>query len=251
MTATEKRKAVRDKYSELIGRNKYSQAKRDYCFKKHSDGNHYSDCSSSISYSYKMALPNQNFGVLNTVGMYNSKKFTTVPVKISKGQIQNPEILRIGDMLLYAGNDVSRKSAGYVGHVEMYWGYDTKGVHWVVGHGSGTPSKVKMVDKNKSRYNTKSSTPIGNRGLIKVVRFIQDDETPETPDDTKENAKNVKIVGGNCYIRNAPNKTGKILGTAHEGSAYIYAGQTSVDGWLMIIYNGKEGWVSGKYAERY
>lgn len=61
----------------------------------------------------------------------------------------------------------------------------------------------------------------------------------------------VKIRGGNCYVRSKPNTNGSKLGTAHKGTSYIYGGQTSVDGWLMILYNGKEGWVSGKYAERY
>ena len=55
MNATDKRKAVRAKYSEIIGRNEYSQARRNYCYKKYSDGKYYSDCSSSVSYAYKEA----------------------------------------------------------------------------------------------------------------------------------------------------------------------------------------------------
>ena len=177
MTATEMRKAVRAKYETILGRNVYSQTKRDYCFKKASDGKYYSDCSSSVSYTYKEA--GYSFGIYNTVGLYTNigKKFTEVPVKISKGQITNPEVLRIGDMLLYAGTDKSRAYAGYVGHVEMYWGADSKGVHWVVGHGSGNPKKTKMTSRNSSRYASKTSTKVGNKGLIKVIRWINDDGT--------------------------------------------------------------------------
>ena len=43
MKADEKRQAVARKYDELIGRNHYSQPLRDYCYRKHSDGNYYSD----------------------------------------------------------------------------------------------------------------------------------------------------------------------------------------------------------------
>ena len=55
MKSDEKRQAVARKYDELIGRNHYSQPLRDYCYRKHSDGNYYSDCSSSICYAYKEA----------------------------------------------------------------------------------------------------------------------------------------------------------------------------------------------------
>lgn len=244
MTADEKRKLVRDKYSTIIGRNNYSQVKRDYCFKKYSDGKYYSDCSSSVSYSYRDALGKENaFGILNTVGMYNCKKFTEVPVKISKGQITNPEVLRIGDMLLYAGTDTSRASAGYVGHVEMYWGKDSNGVHWLYGHGSGNPKKTRMTEKNKSRYNAKTSTKVGNKGLIRVMRFIQDDTAGDTTD-----KKKVKIVNGDCYVRSEPNTSGTKLGTAKKGSTFDYAGEVSSAGWNKIRYNGSVGWVSGKYS---
>ena len=55
MTASEKRAAVVKKYEVLLGRNNYSQPKRDYCYKKYSNGKYYSDCSSSVSYAYKEA----------------------------------------------------------------------------------------------------------------------------------------------------------------------------------------------------
>lgn len=172
MTAEQKRNAVIAAYKEIIGRNNYSQTLRDYCYKKYKDGKYYSDCSSSISYAYKKA--GYSFGILNTVGMYTNKNFTDVPVKISKGIIQNPSVLRIGDMLLFAGNDKNRKYAGYVGHVEMVYSI-SGGTYKICGHGSGNPSVKNMNDYCKSRYNTKASTPLGNRGLIKVVRSIQDD----------------------------------------------------------------------------
>lgn len=175
MTPEEKRSAVAAKYRTIIGRNIYSQNLRSYCYKKYSNGKYYSDCSSSICLTYSEC--GLGFGLLNTVGMYKSSKLQDVPVIIKNGQIQNPEVLRVGDMLLYAGNDSSRGSAvQYVGHTELIGEVIPKtggGVTvWLYGHGSGNPKRHEMVAYNKSRYNTKASTPLGHRGLIKVRRFI-------------------------------------------------------------------------------
>ena len=64
-----------------------------------------------------------------------------------------------------------------------------------------------------------------------------------------ETGRQVKIVGGQCYIRAAPDKVnGAKLGVALEGSTYAYAGQQSADGWLKIVYNDGGGWVSGMYG---
>lgn len=175
MTAQEKRLKVREAYDRLIKqKNKYSQSLRNYAFKKYKDGKYYSDCSSSVSYAYKEA--GFSFGILNTVGMYQCKKFTTVPVEIKKGIIQNAEVLRIGDMLLFAGKDSSRAYAGYVGHVEMVYSVGSTAADTVlVGHGSGNPAKHNCKTYCSGRYANKTGTKLGHRGLIKVVRFIQDD----------------------------------------------------------------------------
>ena len=61
-------------------------------------------------------------------------------------------------------------------------------------------------------------------------------------------AKYVCIVGGNCYVRDAPNTKGKILGVAGEGETYRRIDE-SENGWQKIQYrNDVIGWVSGKYA---
>ena len=58
----------------------------------------------------------------------------------------------------------------------------------------------------------------------------------------------VKITGGKCYVRSSPEKGGKILGVAHDGAVFDYAGETTQTGWHSIAYNGATGWVSGKYS---
>lgn len=59
----------------------------------------------------------------------------------------------------------------------------------------------------------------------------------------------VRIEGGQCYVRSAPNTGGAKLGVAKSGSEWEYQGQTSEDGWLLIGYKNQRGWVSGKYGK--
>lgn len=61
-------------------------------------------------------------------------------------------------------------------------------------------------------------------------------------------ARSVRIVGGQCYVRSAPNTSGKIMGTAKENTVHPYQGQTSESGWLLIDFDNQNGWVSGKYG---
>jgi hypothetical protein len=75
------------------------------------------------------------------------------------------------------------------------------------------------------------------------------DEVLDEHDEPVDEPRWVEIVGGDCYVRTAPNKTtGKKLGVAHRGDKYQYQGQTSDDGWHLIAYKNQNGWVSGKYS---
>ena len=68
-------------------------------------------------------------------------------------------------------------------------------------------------------------------------------------EDEKPVGKTVLISSGNCYIRTAPNTSGKILGVAHNGDRLPYGGETSDGGWLLVEYEGQNAWVSGKYGK--
>lgn len=241
MTATEKRAAVVKKYGEILGRNKYSQPRRDYCYKKYKDGKYYSDCSSSISYAYKEA--GFSFGILNTVGMYQSKKMTDVPVTIKNGIIQNPEILLPGDMLLFAGTDSSRAYAGYAGHVEMVAKTGTSFTFY--GHGSGTPRETEMNAYCKSRYAKKTNTKLGHRGLIRVRRFIQDDAIIPNPVVTVTSDK-IKITGGTVNVRSGPGTNFPVLDVAKKGATYP---AVKTGGWKLVNMGSMVGFVSDKYSE--
>ena len=70
----------------------------------------------------------------------------------------------------------------------------------------------------------------------------------EAHDGVKPSGKTVRISGGNCYIRTAPNTDGKKLGMAHKGDELPFAGEVSDNGWLQVLYKGQKAWVSGKYC---
>lgn len=190
MAAIEKRKSVIDKYAIIIGRNIYNQTLRDYCYKPYKDGKYYSDCSSSICHAYKEA--GLGFGILNTAGMYQSSKLTTVDADIADG-IPDISRLRPGDMLLFAGTDASRPLK--IGHVEMYCG---NGI--ICGHGSGTPSYKDIVAYCRSRY--ASFAPGGwRKGLVCVKRYIHDDAQP-IPEPVKKSGWHQEPDGYRFYLGN-------------------------------------------------
>ena len=66
---------------------------------------------------------------------------------------------------------------------------------------------------------------------------------------TKPTGKNVRISGGNCYIRAKPNTAGKDLGVAHKGDVLPFAGEVASNGWLQVQYKDRKAWVSGKYGK--
>jgi hypothetical protein len=110
------RKKFHDAYKTILGRNAYSQSLRQYVFTAH-NGKYYSDCSSSGCAAYKKA--GISIGLLNTAGVYNSSDFETVKVTIKEGHITNPEVLKVGDAILFAGDDASRPLQ--IGHVEYVY----------------------------------------------------------------------------------------------------------------------------------
>ena len=68
-------------------------------------------------------------------------------------------------------------------------------------------------------------------------------------EDVKPSGQVVRISGGNCYIRTAPNTDGRKLSVAHNGDALPFGGQVSDAGWLLVQYDGQNAWVSGKYSK--
>lgn len=111
------RNKFHDTYKTILGRNEYNQALRGFCYKPYK-GKYYSDCSSSGCLT--LSEIGLKCSALNTAGIYNSKLFETVDVNIVNGHITNPEVLEVGDAILFVGNDPSRPKQ--IGHVE--WVYE-------------------------------------------------------------------------------------------------------------------------------
>ena len=84
---------------------------------------------------------------------------------------------------------------------------------------------------------------VGPETLAALNKAMEDAEAPVAE------ARYVKIVNGNCYVRSAPNTDGRKLGVVHRGDILRYQGQISADGWHLVEFNGQNGWVSGKYSE--
>lgn len=168
MTANEQRQAVKEAYDTILGRNLYSKTLRDYCFTEAQDGNYYSDSSSSICLSYEQA--GLGFGDFDEVGLYQTDKLVDVPVIIKHGVVKNPWILRVGDILLFAGNDINRGYVNYCCNVEMV--YSMEDTIQLCGHNSGHPSLTELDKYCRSRYYHSTATVLGNCGLLKVRRFI-------------------------------------------------------------------------------
>ena len=117
----ENRATFKKYYTTIIGRNFYNQNLREYCYVLYK-GKFYSDCSSSGIKTFEKCGYKFPW-TLNTAAIYNSDMFETVPVKIKDGHIQNPEVLKVGDAILYKGNDPKRPLQ--IGHVEYVYSMPT------------------------------------------------------------------------------------------------------------------------------
>ena len=113
------RQQMHDLYRTILGRNNYSQSLRDYCYMLYR-GSYYSDCSSSICRTaQKVGV--SGVATLNTAGMhYDWQKVSGIIIK--NGIIQNPELLKVGDALMFKGSDPKRPLG--IGHTEMVYEID-------------------------------------------------------------------------------------------------------------------------------
>lgn len=201
MTAAEKRAKVVSFAPQAKGRNIYSQSsgKRECVFTPYKDGRYYSDCSSFVRWLYRMAKIGLNNIGYNTVGIIRNKAAVTVDCKIKKGVPTDISAIRVGDLLMFAGSDSGRAYAEYVGHVEMVYAINHKtGVVTLIGHGSGHPSTKNMATYCRARQAAKTGTKRGNRGLIRVLRFIPDD-MPVAPAPPRT-ALSVGMVGDDVRV---------------------------------------------------
>lgn len=146
------------------------------------------------------------------------------------------ETLKLGDRILkngMEGEDV-RELQSYLIQLDYdcgKWGADGD-------FGDATEMAVEKFQKNNK---LDVDGEFGPKSLAVLQTLLKEEET-SLP-------KKVKIFGGNCYVREKPDTSGKKIGIAYNEEKYNFGGETTDNGWNKIIFEKKEGWVSGKYSK--
>ncbi len=158
----------------------------------------------------------------------------------SQTEIDIPEVHNLGSRVLkngMEGDDVKEMQSMLIalGYDLGSWGADGD-------FGDATQIALKKFQKDHKLSQT---------GTLNKATYEKLNETyVALGSEVITDKKFVEIVGGNCYVRSAPSvENGKILGVATKGSEYVYQGETSDDGWHLIDFKNKNGWVSGKYSK--
>ena len=106
-------------------------------------------------------------------------------------------------------------------------------------YGDATEIAVRLFQKEHNLSVDGIYGPKTHKAMSEALAAM--DVVPDEP-------RRVTVVGGNCWVRTAPNTEGTKLGVAHAGETYSFGGQTSDDGWLLIAFANQNGWISGKYG---
>lgn len=139
-------------------------------------------------------------------------------------------ILRNGD----EGEDVKQMQLNLIrlGYDCGDWGADGD-------FGDATEMAVMKFQKAHGLEADGEFGPLSSDAMDKALAVL--DTKPEEP-------MTVQIEGGDCWVRTAPDTTGKKLGVAKRGSVLPYGGVTADNGWLLVEYENQNGYVSGKYG---
>ena len=148
-----------------------------------------------------------------------------------------PTQIHLGDRILkngMEGEDVKELQTDLIrlGYDLGRWGADGD-------FGDATEEAVKAFQRDRKLT---ADGEAGQATVAALEKALAKLEKPVT------DPKRVKITGGRCYVRAEPNTAAGKLGVVHDGETCEYAGETTRDGWNSIVYNGKTGWVSGKYS---
>ena len=169
-----------------------------------------------------------------------TKGHTVVVLNDGAKADQEPEtiVYKLGDRILkngMTGDDVKELQTMLISldYGCGIWGAD----------GEFGDSTQNAVERFQTAHGCMVDGEVGPETLAALEKAMEAAEAPVN------DARYVQIVNGNCYVRTAPNTSGKKLGVAHRGDILDYQGVQSADGWHLVVYNGQNGWVSGKYSE--
>ena len=167
---------------------------------------------------------------------------TVVVLNYGSGYEGEPveESYKLGDRILKNGSegDDVKELQSYL----LQLGYDLGSWGADGDFGDATEIAVKAFQKDYGLEVDGEYGPKSHAKLTELISAIPDDE-PEP------GADEVRITGGNCYVRTAPNTEGTIIGVARRGERLKYQGQTSLEGWHLVIFENQNGWVSGRYGK--
>ena len=195
-------------------------------FEKYTDSDH---CKSSKKLMRGDILNTKTKG--HTVVVLSNGSDANNESKPSNEKILGDRILKNGS----EGSDV-KELQGYLielGYDCGKWGADGE-------YGDATELAVRAFQKDHGCGVDGDYGPETHAALMKAL---------EQDVDMVPNARNVRISGGDCWVRSAPNTNGRKLGVAKSGETLPYQGQQSTDGWLLVAYQNKNAWVSGKYGK--
>lgn len=152
-----------------------------------------------------------------------------------------PATLKLGDRLLknyIEGTDVKELQEALIS-----LGYDCGGYGADGEFGDCTEMAVRAFQQAVGCDVDGEYGPETHKALTAALEAAKVEPEPEQ-------AKYVQIEKGKqCYVRTAPNTSGKILGVAHSEDKLVYQGQTSETGWHLVSFDNQNGWVSGKYGK--
>lgn len=145
--------------------------------------------------------------------------------------------LELGDRLLVNGSDGA--DVKELQEALLSLGYDL-GKYGADGDfGDCTELAVAAFQRDHGCDSDGEYGPITHAAMVKALKALS----------APVGAKLVRIEGGQCWIRSAPNTSGEKLGVAKKGETFTFGGELSPEGWPLIEYKNQNAWVSGKYGK--
>lgn len=201
-------------------------------------GSKYSDQSTYLGRGDILVTPVSGHTV---VVLDNGAKYEPGAVPPPKEYVLGKRILRNGD----EGKDVMQLQSYLVdlGYDLGDFGNNRDGIDG--DFGDATEIAVRKFQKAEKLEVDGEYGPKSHKAMLAAIEALKAEPEPE-PEPVP---RVVTIVNGNCWVRTAPNTSGKELGVAHRNDVLPYQGVTSAGGWHSVEFDNQNGWVSGKYGK--
>ena len=146
-------------------------------------------------------------------------KETALGDRILKNGAEGADVKVLQEYLIGLGYDLGK------------WGADGD-------YGDATELAVMKFQRDHGLDDDGDYGPLTHAALMEAIDAEKD-----------ESGLTVRIEGGDCWVRTAPNTDGAKLGVVKRGTVLPYGGEKADNGWLLVEYDDRNGWVSGKYGK--